>query len=157
MVIDTVPVGKAPTGVGVSPDGKKVYVENITDNNISVIGTATDRVTATVAVGTYPEDLAFANIPSPPQPPSPVCGNSMVETGEECDPPNGTTCSSSCKKVTPPTQPPRPRPVCGNGTIEGSEQCDPPDGETCSSSCKIKKPPFDKCIRKPWLCEGEGR
>jgi hypothetical protein len=28
-----------------------------------------------------------------------VCGNNMVETGEQCDPPNGTTCSATCQII----------------------------------------------------------
>ncbi len=27
---------------------------------------------------------------------TPVCGNGVVEAGEQCDPPNGTTCSATC-------------------------------------------------------------
>jgi hypothetical protein len=29
----------------------------------------------------------------------PVCGNGVVETGETCDPPNGTTCSATCQTI----------------------------------------------------------
>ena len=28
-----------------------------------------------------------------------VCGNGMVELGEQCDPPDGTTCDSNCQKI----------------------------------------------------------
>jgi hypothetical protein len=28
-----------------------------------------------------------------------VCGNGMVELGEQCDPPNGTTCSTTCQTI----------------------------------------------------------
>ncbi len=28
-----------------------------------------------------------------------VCGNSVVEVGEQCDPPNGTTCDSNCQTI----------------------------------------------------------
>ncbi len=31
------------------------------------------------------------------------CGNGVVEAGEQCDPPNGTTCDSSCQTIVPTT------------------------------------------------------
>lgn len=96
-------------------------------------------------------------------PPTPVCGNGTVESGESCEPPNTQTCSASCQKISAPVaacgnnvveageqcDPPNnyscsqqcqtfnPIYFCGNGTIEGAEQCDPPDGYSCDASCKI--------------------
>ena len=29
----------------------------------------------------------------------PVCGNGLLEAGEQCDPPNGTTCSATCQLI----------------------------------------------------------
>ena len=29
-----------------------------------------------------------------------ICGNAVVETGEQCDPPNGTTCDATCHTIT---------------------------------------------------------
>ena len=62
-----------------------------------------------------------------------VCGDGCVDAsrGEQCDPPNGTTCDVNCHLAA----------VCGNGTIEGSEQCD--DGNTrdldgCDSKCNYE-------------------
>jgi hypothetical protein len=61
-----------------------------------------------------------------------TCGNGVVDPGEECDPPNGTSCDSNCLQV----------PICGNGVVEAPagpylpEQCDPPNGTTCSSTCQ---------------------
>ena len=68
-VTATIPVGSVPTGVAVTPgqlpiigrrvgqddDGTrriKVYVANVDSNTVSAIDTATDKVTATIAVGT---------------------------------------------------------------------------------------------------------
>lgn len=55
----TVPVGKSPYGIAVTPDGKKAYVSifdscssDYTDN-VSVIDTATNTVIATVNTGKY--------------------------------------------------------------------------------------------------------
>ncbi len=30
-----------------------------------------------------------------------VCGNSVIETGEDCDPPDGTTCDANCQFIAP--------------------------------------------------------
>jgi len=49
-IIDTIPVGKAPYGVSVSPDGSKAYVTNEYGGNISVINTATNTVMTTIPV-----------------------------------------------------------------------------------------------------------
>jgi hypothetical protein len=60
------------------------------------------------------------------------CGNGKIDTGEECDPPNGTSCDKNCLSV----------PICGNGVVEAPvgpytpEQCDPPNGTTCSATCQ---------------------
>ncbi|MGV8076726.1 MAG: PKD domain-containing protein [Methanosarcina sp.] len=51
---DTVPVGKKPFGVAVSPDGTRVYVTNANygeSGTVSVIDTARNEVTATVDMG----------------------------------------------------------------------------------------------------------
>jgi hypothetical protein len=53
------------------------------------------------------------------------CGNGFVEAGEQCDPPNGTTCNSACKTI-----------VCGDSKTEGAEQCDPPKAGFCSTTCQ---------------------
>lgn len=37
----------------------------------------------------------------PPPPPPPVCGNSIIERGETCDPP-GPSCSATCQSIGPP-------------------------------------------------------
>src|SRR6516162_8956093 len=61
-VSTTIPVGLAPYGVAVNPDGSKVYVANISSNTVSVIDTSTNTVSATIPVG-----------PAPPQFCVPVC------------------------------------------------------------------------------------
>jgi YVTN family beta-propeller protein len=57
-VTATVPVGAAPFGVVVTPDGAHVYVGNFSDNTVSVITTASNTVTAIVPVGVNPLGLA---------------------------------------------------------------------------------------------------
>jgi hypothetical protein len=58
----------------------------------------------------------------------PVCGNGVVEMGESCEPPNTATCSATCQTIAVV--------VCGNGIVETGEQCDPPNGTTCSATCQ---------------------
>ena len=41
-----------------NPDGTKVFVTNFFSQNVSVIDTATNKVTSTVKVGTYPLGVA---------------------------------------------------------------------------------------------------
>jgi YVTN family beta-propeller protein len=54
-----IPVGNEPFGVAVTPDGRKVYVANITDGTVSVISTATNTVTGSpIPVGTTPYGVA---------------------------------------------------------------------------------------------------
>jgi len=47
----TVGVGYLPFGIGVQPDGPRVYVANSNSNTVSVINTATNAVQATVGLG----------------------------------------------------------------------------------------------------------
>jgi len=54
-----IPVGAWPHGVGVCPDGRKVYVSNWSAATVSVIDTATMTVVATIATGTGPIGIAF--------------------------------------------------------------------------------------------------
>ncbi len=68
--------------------------------------------------------------PLPPPPPGPVCGNGLVEAGEQCDDGNtisGDGCSAGCQIE-----------YCGDGIIQAGlgEQCDPPDGITCDKNCQ---------------------
>jgi cysteine-rich repeat protein len=51
----------------------------------------------------------------------PACGDNVVDTGEQCDPPNTTTCNENCQFQ------------CGDGELDPGEDCDPPDPETCDN------------------------
>ncbi len=33
-----------------------------------------------------------------------ICGDGIIDRGEECDPPSPATCSATCQKISPPTQ-----------------------------------------------------
>jgi hypothetical protein len=71
---------------------------------------------------------------------APSCNNGRVELGEQCDPPNGTTCSPTCQTTTAPA-------LCGNGIRETGEQCDPPNGTTCSATCQTTSPTVPLCVQ----------
>jgi len=49
-----IPVGSEPGGVAVTSDGSKVYVTNFGDDTVSVIGTASKTVTATIPIPRCP-------------------------------------------------------------------------------------------------------
>jgi cysteine-rich repeat protein len=66
----------------------------------------------------------------------PLCGDGVVEAGEECDDGNaysGDGCTAFCEIEAPA--------VCGNGYREGAEECDDgnlQDGDGCSASCRAE-------------------
>jgi cysteine-rich repeat protein len=58
-----------------------------------------------------------------------VCGDGVVDAGEQCEPPGQDGCDAHCAFEAP---------VCGDGAVEGTEACD--DGNTlacdgCASDC----------------------
>jgi YVTN family beta-propeller protein len=46
-----IPVGRAPKGLALSPDGRRLFVANRTDDTISVVDTAARRVVSTIPLG----------------------------------------------------------------------------------------------------------
>jgi YVTN family beta-propeller protein len=59
-VVGSVPVGRIPTVLAVSPDGSQVWVGHMLDGTVSVVDTATDTVTATIPVGRVANAIAFS-------------------------------------------------------------------------------------------------
>lgn len=75
-----------------------------------------------------------------------LCGNGVVDPGEQCDPPNGSTCDSNCQNV-----------VCGDGVRSGDEQCD--DGnrtnlDGCDSSCHFEQAQRAVAVQMSWGTDG---
>ena len=65
--------------------------------------------------------------------PEGVCGNGIIEAGEECDDGNqfsGDGCSFQCLDEIVAE-------ICGNSVVEGDEDCDPPDNVVCSLTCRF--------------------
>lgn len=64
----------------------------------------------------------------------PVCGNFVVETGEECDDGNDNAldaCTTRCK-----------RPHCGDRLVQEGEECDDGDldeADTCTTACRVPR------------------
>jgi cysteine-rich repeat protein len=58
---------------------------------------------------------------------NPRCGDSVVDTGEVCDPPNGTTCAAGCQLSS-----------CGNGNVDEGDDCDDGDAnsDTTPDACR---------------------
>jgi YVTN family beta-propeller protein len=46
-----IPVGRAPKGLALSPDGKRLYVANRMDDTVTVVDTAAHRAISTIALG----------------------------------------------------------------------------------------------------------
>ncbi len=149
--------GAEPIGVitDQSGDTHTVYADNDSYYvDVGQVANCTDGVQNGDETGVDCGGSCPNNCPTPtatPTPtPTPVCGNNIVESGEQCD--NGTDngnactasygetcawCSSDCQSVTTVTGP-----YCGDGNIDaGYEQCDDGntnDGDCCSSSCQYE-------------------
>jgi hypothetical protein len=103
--------------------GDQFNLTGIADFRCTRAGTET--VTVTIADGDCPltesVDLTCS-----------FCGDGVVESGEDCDPPNPTPdgrilCDSSCHFIG----------TCGNGRLDPGEQCDPPNPGFCGNDCQI--------------------
>jgi len=109
-----------------------------------------DGTTGVIKAGTNHFDI---NIPGPSCAPEPVCGNEILETGEQCDdgnqngqvctPAYGQSCnycSTACQTMTV------QGPYCGDNIKNGTEACDGTDGVPehfqCTDNCTLEFLPF---------------
>jgi YVTN family beta-propeller protein len=58
-VIATIPAGKRPWNMAITPDGKKLYVANGRSNSVSVIDTASNKRIGDISVGQLPWGVAI--------------------------------------------------------------------------------------------------
>jgi hypothetical protein len=99
-----------------------------------------------------PPTAVPTDTPVPPTfTPAPVCGNGVIEDGEQCDTADTcdgiSVCSSSCTCKSPLVVTINPGiiipvAVCGNGKVEAGEQCDGGGcnlGYICTDTCQCKK------------------
>ncbi|HYC56649.1 MAG TPA: hypothetical protein VEL28_17095 [Candidatus Binatia bacterium] len=54
-----------------------------------------------------------------------VCNNGILEPAEDCDLPDGMSCSEECTLQS----------YCGDGVVNGDEDCEPPATQTCEVRC----------------------
>lgn len=74
-----------------------------------------------------PSNDTNATVPAPPPAPAvPVCGNSLLESGEQCEPPGTSTCDSNCMIVIPAPYPSH----CSDSVWDGDES-----DLDCGGSC----------------------
>ncbi|MCO1656763.1 protein kinase domain-containing protein [Pseudonocardia humida] len=59
-VLATIPVGEAPRGLVISPDGARAYVANTADGTLTVVDAANGAVITTVVVGDEPDEVAIS-------------------------------------------------------------------------------------------------
>jgi len=109
--------------------------------------------------------------PNDPECTPSICGNAVVDPGEECDDGNtesGDGCSGGCRtEVWPICVPPelcQPVIVCGDGELEAAETCDDGNvtaGDGCSPECQVEAgwacpQPARPCVRVPPDACGNG-
>ncbi len=93
--------------------------------SVAVEGLYFARITAPAAVSSYVVEISV----NPP-----ICGDGIIQLGEECDDMNmvaGDGCENDCTET----------PVCGDGTVQSGEECDDSDmmsGDGCDSMCQLE-------------------
>ena len=58
-VIESIAVGARPWGIGLSPDGRRLYTANGPSNDVSVVDTVSFSVIATIKAGEKPWGLTI--------------------------------------------------------------------------------------------------
>lgn len=65
-----------------------------------------------------------------------ICGNNIVEDGEDCEPPGIGSCTDECVALSC-ELPVGAEAVCGNGVVEEGEGCEPPGTLACNDTCNL--------------------
>lgn len=91
----------------------------------------------------------------------PVCGNAIIESGEECESPNRGLnvniggilyfCGLDCKMGAVPLGSGGSGGTCGDGILQGSEDCDPPGTTALTGSSALC--PAGYCIYETATCQ----
>lgn len=114
----------AATNFNCSTPGNQTLTVTVTDSSP---GGSSCSDSATIAVNCVPI----------------LCGNDVIDPGEDCDPPNGTTCLPGCVA-----------PVCGNGILQFGETCDDGNtagGDNCPADCTLVC--GDGTLESPEVCD----
>ena len=111
---------------------------------------------------TDPNDADSSTLPRDDRPPTPGCGDGILDDDEACDDGNredGDGCSANCRMVEegfscqPPGMPCHRISRCGDGQVTLPELCDDgntDDGDGCNSRCQIEV--GWKCDGSPSVC-----
>jgi cysteine-rich repeat protein len=94
----------------------------------------------------------FSNIAGAVTQSAPVCGDGIVDTGEQCDDGN-TNNSDDCRNDCT-------VPVCGDGIVDTGEQCDDGNivsGDDCEDDCTVTviEPPTSEYVIAEFHCNSE--
>jgi cysteine-rich repeat protein len=91
-------------------------------------GSEGPNIVATQSEGTYRViDKNAPKIEKCITSPGPVCGNGIVESPEQCEPPNTATCSATCQNITS-IPPPIAAPFCSGSTSRATISWSPQTG-----------------------------
>ncbi|ELQ37058.1 hypothetical protein OOU_Y34scaffold00619g31 [Pyricularia oryzae Y34] len=94
-----------------------------------------------------PAENPTDEVPCAAAPTTPICGNDVVDSGEECDNAEDELCGTNCLCLYGPAENPTNEipcaaapatPICGNNVVdsgEHGEQCDNTEDELCGTNC----------------------
>ena len=118
-------IGDDDFAINGAPAGRGSQLTNVNIAAGQTLVVVASSFAANANIGAYTIDILT-------QLPPAVCGNGVVEAGEQCDDGNivpGDGCNAACQT----------EPRCGNGVVEAGEQCDDGNvvaGDGCSAACQ---------------------
>jgi YVTN family beta-propeller protein len=60
-LIESVTTSKDPSGVSISPDGRRAYITNSNANLLTFVDVATRKIVSTMEIGTDPDGVAWSS------------------------------------------------------------------------------------------------